>query len=170
MNRTILLIRHAKAMGGRHDRHLFPKEGAELSEEGEKASLLLKDTLRLLGIDVATEPVAVSELIRTKQTAQIAGFKNINEYKVLNEVDTGLSPEEIDEVLVMKGVPSIASNAAKQLLKYPPKEKIWVTHGMLIAALANELGIPTSTLYIPEMASVTEIEIPINNSHFFQYR
>ncbi len=159
MRRKVIIIRHAKAIGGRHDRHLFPKEGAPLSDEGRVAALKLKTVLEQLGIDTEKEPVAISQLIRTKQTAQIAGFKKMNEYGILNEVNTGLSPEELNKVIANKDVPKIAKKAAMNLLKNPPKENIWVTHGMLIAALAEELGIIKKVLYIPELASATEIEI-----------
>lgn len=160
MSRKIVLIRHAKATGGRHDRHLFPKAGAPLSDEGKNAALALRPILKQLGIDTENESAAVSQLIRTSQTAQILGFKNLHKYAVLNEIDTGLGPEELDSVLAKKAVPDIARKAAQVLLHHPPHERVWITHGMLIAALAEELGIPKNTLYIPEMASAIEISIP----------
>lgn len=160
MARKVIIIRHAKASGGRHDKHLFPKEGAPLSDEGRKAILGLKDELERLGIDVANEPVAISELLRTRQTAELAGFKNIIEYASLNEIETGLGPEELAGVIAQKIIPEVASAAARKLLKYPPRENVWVTHGMLIAGIAEVLDIPSSKLYIPEMASATIVDVP----------
>jgi broad specificity phosphatase PhoE len=159
MSRTILLVRHAKSVGGRHDRHLYPKEGAPLDDKGFDDAAKLKSEFLDRGINLVTEPVAVSQLVRTRQTAEWAGLKNIKEYASLNEVNSGLSPEELDFVIKNKQVPAVAVRAARRLLKNPPNEKIWVTHGTLIAAIAYVLGIPADELYIPEMASVVDLKI-----------
>lgn len=162
MSRRIIIIRHAKAEGGRHDRHLFPKEGAPLIEDGREAASLLTRKLLALGVDPAHQPVAVSELIRTHQTAEAAGFKTIKVYSVLNEVNSDLTPAKLDALIGERIVPKQALSAAKRLLKSPPAENVWITHGMLIAGLAEELGMAKNTLYIPEMASAIEIIIPDN--------
>ncbi|MCB9823297.1 histidine phosphatase family protein [Candidatus Nomurabacteria bacterium] len=159
MSRKVLIIRHAKSVGGRHDKHLYPKEGAPLSDQGLKDVSKIRDYLIELGVDIESEPVAVSELIRTRQTAEVAGFKTIKSYSVLNEVNTGLSPEELERMLQIKLVPKEAIDRAKKLLENPPLENIWVTHGLLVAGLAELLRIPKEQLYIPDMASVTEITL-----------
>lgn len=159
MSRKVLIIRHAKSLGSRHDRHLYPKEGAPLSKEGFKDAEKLKAEFLKRGVDIKREPVAVSELIRTRQTAEAAGFTSLSEYEVLNEVNSGLGPTVLDQMIENKQVPKKAIEAAKKLLARPPKENIWVTHGMLIAALAEELGIPKNELFIPSMTSIIEVEI-----------
>ena len=158
MSRTILLIRHAKAIGGRYDRHLFPEEGAPLSDQGVEDAKSLNDTLQNLNIDFQ-QTVAVSELLRTKQTAIYAGFQYVKQYDVLNEIDSGMAEPELEELIKNKEVPRQAVIAAKRLLKNPPEEDIWVTHGMLIAGIGHVLNIPTTDLYIPDMASITKIVI-----------
>lgn len=72
MSRTILLVRHAKSVGGRHDRHLYPKEGAPLDDKGFDDAAKLKSEFLDRGINLVTEPVAVSQLVRTRQTAEWA--------------------------------------------------------------------------------------------------
>lgn len=104
MSRTILLVRHAKSVGGRHDRHLYPKEGAPLDDKGFDDAAKLKSEFLDRGINLVTEPVAVSQLVRTRQTAEWAGLKNIKEYASLNEVNSGLSPEELDFVIKNKQI------------------------------------------------------------------
>lgn len=159
MSRTVLVIRHAISEGGRHDRHLFPKEGAPLSAQGILDAQGLHAQLVAHNVDLENEPVAISELIRTRQTAEHAGLKNLSEYAMLNEVDSGLSPEELDAIIENKQVPKKAIAAAQKLLTNPPKESIWVTHGMLIAAMARELRIPPNELFVPDMATITALQI-----------
>lgn len=158
MSRTVFLIRHAKSIGGRFDRHLFPKEGAPLSDQGIEDAKLLKVDLHDKKIDLS-QTVAVSELIRTKQTAVYAGFKYLKTYPTLNEIDSRLLPAELDEMIKNKGVPERAITAAQKLLENPPEEDVWVTHGMLIAGIGHVLQIPTADLYIPAMTSITRIVI-----------
>ena len=156
--RKVILIRHAKSTGGRYDRHLFPPEGAPLSDDGVEDAKKLRGELQLLDLDVS-EKVAVSQLVRTQQTAMHAGLLNQRSYETLNEVNSGLEPEDLEELISKKEVPEKAIDAASKLLNNPPKENIWVTHGMLIAAIGEVLGIEKDKLFIPDMASLTEIEI-----------
>ncbi len=158
MSRTIFLIRHAKASGGRYDRHLFPKEGAPLSDQGINDAKQLKFKLLNENIDFQ-QTVAVSELVRTKQTAINAGFQHLKAYSMLNEIDSGMPELELEKFIKNKQVPKKAVIAAKRLLKNPPDEDIWVTHGMLIAGIGHVLKIPTTDFYIPDMASITKIVI-----------
>ena len=160
MNRTVYIIRHAKSLGNRRNRATFGVKGAGLSVEGVNTAKKLKKALADLGIDANKEPVAVSELIRTRQTAEQAGFKRITTTPLLNEVDSGLQPDTLDRMLLNKAVPKAAIAAAKKLLKHPPAEQVWVTHGLLIAGLAHELNIPVHKLFVPEMASITTLTIP----------
>jgi hypothetical protein len=97
---------------------------------------------------------------RAYETAYFAGFRHINRYTSLNEVGGDLPPEALDAMLERKEAPPSAITAAQRLLKNPPSEKIWVTHGQLIAGLAHALGIPTSELFIPKMGTITKLELP----------
>ncbi len=62
---------------------------------GQKQALDLRNAFIGLGIDLANERVAVSELLRTKQTAEHAGLKRLHTYSVLNEINTGVPHEEL---------------------------------------------------------------------------
>ena len=61
------------------------------------------------------------------------------------------------KVLLIRHAKSIGGRNDKHL--YPPEESIWVTHGILIAAIAEVLGIDKDIVFVPQMASITEIEI-----------
>lgn len=98
-----LLIRHGKTDANRLTRAAFGKEGAPLNKLGVSQAKKLRKQLLARGFDLATEPVAVSELLRTSQTAQEAGLQ-INTYSLLNEVKT---PEAVQ--------------TAKNILASPPK-------------------------------------------------
>lgn len=102
---------------------------------------------------------AVSELKRTFQTASYAGFQQITAYNVLNEIDLDLSPADVERIKTTKQVPDGAVKIAQTILSNPPKEKVWVTHGLVIAALAHELGIPPEEVFIPKMGSVTKLTL-----------
>lgn len=145
--------------GNRFDRHLFGPEGAPLSAEGREDAAKLRPQLTDLGIDPTTEPVAVSELIRTYETAEQLGFRQITAYGSLNEINTGLTPDELNAMLARKALPEIAYQAARIILADPPSESVWVTHGMVIGALAHELDIPADTLFVPAMATITRLEL-----------
>ena len=158
MSRTVFIIRHAQATGGRYDKHLFPSEGAPLSASGIKDAERLGTELRDKGIDF-NQKVAISAMVRTKQTAESAGFKKLKEYDTLNEICLGLNSDKLDELIENKKAPQEAIVAAKKLLQNPPSENIWVTHGVLIVGIAHVLNVSTTDLYIPDMASVSEVII-----------
>lgn len=154
----IFIIRHAQSEGTRFNRADYGKKGGALVEAGIQEAKRLKSQMEKLGVDVATEPVAVSELQRTQQTASYAGFRHLTEYRELNEIDPDLSKAELEELLAHEQLPAEAIAAARRLIKNPPKERVWVTHGLVVAALIYELGI-SSDRFIPKMASVTEITL-----------
>jgi phosphohistidine phosphatase SixA len=160
MQRIVYIIRHSQAEGTRYNRMLFGKEGGALTEEGIQEAKTLKLQLKALGIDVNTEHVAVSDLQRTYQTASYAGFMNITVNSLLNEVNTGLPPEELEILLENKHAPEAAIKAAKAILDNPPAERVWVTHGLVVAGIAHELGIAPGELFVPEMGSVSKVTIP----------
>lgn len=154
--RKVYIIRHAQSEGNRFNRADYGKKGGALTEAGIQEAKQLKTQMERLGIRVATEPVAVSELQRTQQTASYAGFEHLVEHAELNEVDPDLSRDELEELIARKQLPLEAIAAAQRLIKNPPQERVWVTHGLVVAALIRELDMP-SDRFIPKMASVTEI-------------
>lgn len=157
--RTIYLIRHAESTGTRYNRHLFPRGGAPLSNLGETQASSLHQIIKDLHIDF-DQTVATSELIRTQQTAKLAGFKNLHIYPELNEIEHGLEKDEIEALISKKQLTPASLLAATKLLSNPPKETIWFTHGMLIASIAEKLGISKEQLFIPDMGTITKITLP----------
>jgi hypothetical protein len=107
--------------------------------------------------NILDKPVAVSELLRTKQTAEIAGFKTININPLLNEVNTP-DPVHTKELIKQKILPEEALAAAKALLSNPPKEGVWVTHGLVIAALEQLLKIQAPA-FIADFCEIRELPI-----------
>lgn len=160
MGRIVYIIRHAQNAGTRFNQADFGKEGASLIEAGIQESLRLTPQLQKLGINVGAEPVAVSELVRTQQTATHAGFTHLAINSLLNEVKTEHSPDTLELMLKTNQLPVAARTAAHKLLANPPREKVWVTHGLLIAGIAAELGLTSHELFIPTMGSLTTIQLP----------
>lgn len=158
MGRVVYIIRHGTSEGNRHNQASFGPEGGALNEIGIQEAKILRQKLQNFGIDVQTEPVASSLSKRTYETAFYAGFKQINKYHALNEIDGNLLCDELDALLERKEAPPSAILAAQNLLTNPPQEKVWVTHGQLIAGIAYVLKIPKSILFIPKMGTITTLE------------
>ncbi|MGH7158132.1 MAG: histidine phosphatase family protein [Candidatus Saccharimonadales bacterium] len=160
MPRTIYLVRHATSEGTRHNQASFGPKGGALTETGVQEAKAIRNQFVKLGINVETEPVATSQAKRTFDTARYAGFQHISKYTSLNEAGNGLTPEVLDDMLKNTQAPPAAVAAAQKLLKHPPKEIIWITHGQVIAGIARVLGIPSSELFIPKMGTITKLELP----------
>jgi len=150
------VIRHGMTDANRLTRAAYGKRGAPLNKQGIKQAEKLRTLLKEKGIDIDAEPAAVSEFLRAEQTAEIAGIKKIVVYNVLNEIQS--DPVKTQELIKKGVVPGEAVNAAKKLLKNPPKEKVWVTHGLLIAALLNIIQ-ETKGVIVPDFCEITEINI-----------
>ena len=138
-------------------RHLEGKLGMPLNQEGIATAKGLRKQLDALGVDVDNTEVAISELQRTKQTAEYAGFSPAKMVvnPLLNEVNTGdpvASQKQIDN----GEVPQAAIDRARAILANPPKQKVWVTHGLVLVGLNKELGLPD---FLPPQGSITVIEI-----------
>ncbi len=152
-----LLIRHAATDANRLTRALQGKHGAPLNEAGRKQAAKLKQELVKRGIDFS-QPVAVSDFIRTQETARLAGFTDLNVNKIIDEINTG-DPKRTQEGVEQGKLPKEAIEAAQAILRNLPEERIWVTHGLVIAALLTALGQSDPEHFIPSQASITEIEI-----------
>ncbi len=151
------VVRHAQTDANRITRAAFGVEGAPINDTGKEQAKSLKRILLEKGIDPETEPVAVSELLRARQTAEVAGFKRIFINGLLNEVNAD-NPEKTLDLISQAKVPEMAARAAQALIANPPSEQVWVTHGLLIAALESELGISNMDKFIPDYCEVREIE------------
>ncbi|MGC1176838.1 MAG: phosphoglycerate mutase family protein [Candidatus Saccharimonadales bacterium] len=153
-----LLIRHGKTDANRLTRAAFGKQGAPLNKLGIAQAKKLRKQLLAYGFNLATEPVAVSTLLRTIQTARHAGIQTTNTYSLLNEVKTS-DPQHTQLLIERKLLPPEAVKTAKNILANPLKERIWVTHGLVIAAIMNELGKLDPDIFIPDFCKIIEIDL-----------
>jgi broad specificity phosphatase PhoE len=152
-----LIIRHALTDGNRLERHLLGKEGAPINAEGKRQVRELKKELAKRKIDL-DQPVAVSELLRTVQTAEGAGFTQLRKEPLLNEINTR-DPARTQANVLQGILPPEAVQAAQKIVASPPQEKVWVTHGLVIAALLVELGLSEKNNFVPKLCSITEVDI-----------
>jgi broad specificity phosphatase PhoE len=162
----ILVVRHALSEANNRDNVgtlAFAAEGAPLMDKGEdqarEGAMKLRD---MYGVTPATTSVAVSHLLRTRQTALVMGFpeERITAYRLLDEVAHGMEGITLRAMLDGGELPPAAFKAAEALLAQPPAERVWVTHGLVIAALSNVLGV--SGRYerlIPRFCEVRELPL-----------
>jgi hypothetical protein len=136
----ILVVRHGLSEANDINLPAFGKSDAKLLPRGiEQAEEVGKILVARYGIDPKTEPVAASDMFRSQQTASVAGFIVVRNYPILNEVDI---PDKLRlrEALDNKKILPEAYKAAEAVLASPPAERIWFTHGYLIAALCKLTG------------------------------
>lgn len=112
-------------------------------------------------VELGAEPVAVSMMRRTQETAIAAGFRRLTIYPELNEEKGGLSDADIAIALRAKCPPQATRIAARLLIERPPQEKVWVTHALLIATLCQELGVYGDERFTPRFCEVRELPIPL---------
>ncbi len=110
-----------------------------------------------MGIDFDQE-VAVSEQIRTQQTARECGFKKLVINPLLNEVDA-LDPARTNKLVEMRELPDEAIEAGRRLLADPPAQLFWFTHGQITAAVLDRLGYAKREDYILRPAGIFEIDL-----------
>jgi phosphohistidine phosphatase SixA len=160
---SILVVRHGLSEANNRENYGTPAFGnpdAGLMPKGEDQARNLGDLLvRDFGVDLTTEPVAVSELRRTQETAQYAGFQNLVIYKALNEEKGGLTDKEVLDYLVNRRSPDATIRAVRALIDNPPVERIWFTHAFVIATLCNELGVYGNARFTPRFCEVRELPI-----------
>lgn len=151
----VLLIRHAQTDG----KPLSEVDGPELSEFGRAQARGLRGELTRRGIDVSTVAAAVSALLRARQTAADAGLVNTAVYPLLNEVNTA-DPSRTPKLLDQGLLPEEALAAADALLRDPPRQQIWVTHGLVMMGLLERLGMTDPEHFVPGYCQVIPIQIP----------
>jgi len=133
----------------------YGKQGAPLNDTGILRAKALRAELQQYGLGLDREPVAVSELLRTSQTAEQAGCKLLVVNPLLNEVNTG-DPAKTNELISQGMVPKEAIVAARKLLAQPPAQKVWFTHGLVVAALLRELH--RTDKFVPDFCEIVEME------------
>lgn len=109
------------------------------------------------GIAEDTE-VAVSSMLRTQETACSAGFIRQVSYPVLDEVRLA-DLAETRRAIDAERVPDAALAAAALVLEDPPAQRVWFTHGLLIAALCATLGVPPGARFIPRFCEIRELPL-----------
>lgn len=119
----------------------FGAKDAPLEDEGKDQARQGAEKLHIeYAMKPKVTPVAVSQLLRTRETAQVMGFRQIKPCALLNEVEHGMDGAILRTLLDEGGLPSAAIHAARILIDNPPSERVWVTHGLVIAGLSCILG------------------------------
>ena len=135
---------------------LFGHPDAGLMELGREQS---RNTGRLLltayGKDPLSTSAATSHMRRTHETALEAGFleENLTSYPLLDEISNRLSLDQIALALKAQKPPTEAIEQIEELLDNPPEEKVWFTHGFVIATICYVKNIPYPD-FIPGHGSI----------------
>ncbi len=160
---SIIAIRHGLSEANNRKNYGTPAFGnpeSSLMPAGkEQAAELGRKLVAEYSIQIATEPVAVSMMRRTQETAIAAGFRKLAIYPELNEEKGGYSDVDIAEALRTRQPPEATKKAARFLIEHPPQEKIWVTHALLIATLCLELDIYKDERFTPRFCEIRELPI-----------
>lgn len=142
----IYLVRHGLSQANNRDNIGTPAFGsrdAELMPEGiEQARVIRTTLLSRFAIKAHDEPVATSTLHRTQQTAREAGFLLQQPYEQLDEIEPeeiGLERAEIRTMIDSRCLNDATLEVAANTLQHPPKERLWFTHGLLIAGICKVL-------------------------------
>lgn len=159
-----LVVRHSLSEANNRDNYGKPAFGhadAPLMPEGRIIAQGMGIELEsAYGIIPVTTAVAVSRMLRSQETATEAGFIDLNKYTALNEVDTRLPHPELRDAIDNRQHTAVALNRAELILRNPPKEKVWVTHGLVIAGLCEVLGLASQfENFIPKFCEIRELPI-----------
>ncbi len=127
-----LVIRHGEAERGEED--------PPITSEAKEMAHLLRARLHKAGIP--TKRIATADSLRARQTAKaIAGVgSTITIYTSLNEVPNELPNDKLKQQLMEGEVPEEALTAAELLLSNPPIERLYISHGLLLAGLQAVLA------------------------------
>ena len=117
----------------------------EHEEIGPPLTQLSVEQARYLGIQLRADEeefdfsmVAISEMLRTEQTARALGAKATRVYPILNEV---LLTDEEKQMLLRNKIPLSVFERGAEILDDPPEEQVVVSHGGPIAGLCAVLGV-----------------------------
>ncbi len=153
-----IIIRHGHTGVDRDARDSFGAEGPPISKQGVADAERAGREIEKLGINLAAEPVAISTYLRTKQTAEAAGFKKLRADPSLNEIFTGIPNDQLKDMVAKRQVPEIVLQKAQAILDNPPPEKVWVTHGLVIIGLRELLGMQADPFDLPQ-GQFIELEV-----------
>lgn len=159
---TVLVVRHGLSEANNRDSIGTPAFGAAdapLMELGVRQARQLGLELHdRHGIGTDSTDVAVSTMLRTQQTARTAGFARQAIYPMLDEVSL---PDlaEMRRTIDAGKLPDVARAMAGRILKNPPAQRLWFTHGLLIAALCAALGLPAGPRFIPRFCEIRELPL-----------
>ena len=160
---SILVIRHGLSEANNRENYGTPAFGspeASLMPAGrEQASALGELLVADFGIRLANEPVAVSMMRRTQETAIVAGFRKLHLYPELNEEKGNMTDAETKTALQTRRPPEATVLAARKLIEQPPAEQVWVAHALLIATICQELGIYQAERFTPRFCEVRELPL-----------
>jgi len=159
-----LVGRHSLSEANNRNNYGTPAFGhadAPLMAEGRSmAQTMGVEFEAIYGIIPAATPAAVSKMLRAQETAREAGFVDLNEYEILNEVDTRLPHPELKDAIANRRHTSIALKAAELILENPPEEQVWITHGLIIASLCEVLGVAKQfEHFVPKFGEIRELPI-----------
>ena len=67
---------------------------------------------------------------------------------------------ELKDTIANRRHTRIALKAAELILESPPEERVWVTHGLVIASLCEVLGIANQfEHFVPKFCEIRELPI-----------
>jgi len=159
----ILLVRHSISEANNRENvgyMAFAAKDAPLMPQGEVMAHTLGKTFRdVYNVVPEITEVATSELLRAKQTAQFAGFTSLHAYAHLDEVVHGIPLKDLKEMLKNGELPDIALEEAQKTLDNPPKEGVWVTHGLRIAGICSLLNVHQDKRLIPQFCEIRPIQL-----------
>ncbi len=173
------MARHAQSLANKRDFTAFGNRESPLTEKGIQQAVALGQLLRNeYGIDPAVYdlPVLTSEYVRPKQTAEVAGFRNIhingliNECEMKEEITSGIDVinKHTSEGWVPEQTMKNAQQFIEQIREGTLGYEVYFTHGMFIAGVLTELrdqGVAfdyefdPGRGYIPLQASITALDI-----------
>jgi broad specificity phosphatase PhoE len=160
---SILVVRHGLSEANNRENYGSPAFGnpdAPLMEAGRIQAISVGNQLEEdFGIDRETDIVAVSTMLRTQETAVVAGFHKISIYPLLNEEKGNLADEEVRAAIDTKRPPELTRKAARFLIENKLPEKVWISHGLLIATICQELGVYTNERFTPRFGEIRELPL-----------
>ena len=159
-----LVGRHSLSEANNRNNYGTPAFGhpdAPLMDEGRSIAQRMGVEFEAVhGIIPVTTPAAVSKMLRAQETAREAGFVDLNEYKILNEVDARLPYPDLKDAIANRRHTSIALKTAELILENPPEEQVWITHGLVIASLCEVLGVANQfERFVPKFCEIRELPI-----------
>lgn len=164
INMSKFVARHSLSEANNRENHgtlLFGHPDAELMPLGREMAQEMGQVFeRVHGIIPVRTRVAVSKMLRSQETALEAGFTDLEEYEVLDEVDTKLPHPELKKSIADRQHSEVALTAAQRILDSPPEEEVWVTHGLVIASLCEVLGVADQfERFVPKFCEIRELPI-----------